>query len=436
MSDGEDGLLQNAAANADDIDSALPDDEDGVLSPLDLQATVGTQPKVTLLATNNTGSGATLYGWIDYNQDGVFDNSTERAQVPVPDGTSSGRFALTFPEVPGASAGTTYARFRLSTDVAAANSTGAALDGEVEDYQFTLTLPTSDYADSQTQIAHNTNGGPTLAEFDSFATSVTSLGDLDGDGVADIAVGAFEDDTGGDGRGAVYVLLLNSDGSAKSTTKIAHNLNGGPTLSNGDGFGISITSPGDLDGDGVNDLAVGAYEDDSGGAGRGAVYVLFMNTDGTVNTSTKIAHNSNGGPALTNEDAFGAGLSSIGDLDGDGVVDLAVGANGHDTGGASHGAVYVLFMNSDGTAESHSLIADSTNGGPVLTDYAHFGRSVALLGDIDGDSVQDLVVGANHDDTGGAQKGAVFVFADAVEWNGKVVCKDRTQQKWWATSDE
>ena len=71
-----------------DTDGAPPIDEDGVLSPLDLWGTVGTQPAVTLLATNTTGTTATLSGWIDYNADGVFDNASERAQIAVPDGTT------------------------------------------------------------------------------------------------------------------------------------------------------------------------------------------------------------------------------------------------------------------------------------------------------------------------------------------------------------
>ncbi len=85
--DGDSGTLQNANADADDIDGALPDDEDGVLDPLDLHATIGTQPTVTLLATNMTGDVATLFGWIDYNRDGVFHDTTERAQIAVPNGT-------------------------------------------------------------------------------------------------------------------------------------------------------------------------------------------------------------------------------------------------------------------------------------------------------------------------------------------------------------
>ena len=100
------GTLQNARANADDVDGALPDDEDGVLSPFtDLLGTEGAAPTVTLLATNTTGSAGTLSGWIDYNNDGVFDNATERAQIAVPDSTTDGRFTLTFPTIPDGSAG-------------------------------------------------------------------------------------------------------------------------------------------------------------------------------------------------------------------------------------------------------------------------------------------------------------------------------------------
>ena len=122
--DGDDGTLEHAAANADDVDGALPDDEDGVLSPLDLLGTVSAAPMVTLLATNTTGSAGTLSGWIDYNQDGVFDNATERAQIAVPNGSTDVRFTLMFPAVPFFSTGSTYARFRLSTDAAAANASG------------------------------------------------------------------------------------------------------------------------------------------------------------------------------------------------------------------------------------------------------------------------------------------------------------------------
>ena len=80
---------------------------------------------------------------------------------------------------------------------------------------------------------------------------------MDGDGIADLAVGPFDDTNGAD-RGAVHILFLNSDGTVKSRQKIASGTNGGPVFADGDRFGFSVASLGDLDGDGINDLAAGA----------------------------------------------------------------------------------------------------------------------------------------------------------------------------------
>ena len=411
--DGESNANQNARSNGDDI-TTLPDDEDGVIDPAqDLALTVGSVPIVRVRATNTTGSAATLYGWIDVNRDGVFDNATERTSVSVPNSTTNGTLFLTFPTIPSSTtAGATYARFRLSTDVAAANSTGAATNGEVEDYLVTITKRSDGTADSAKtiKIASGMNGGPTLADDDRFGSSVAALGDLDGDGVFDLAVGAIKDDTAGTDRGAVYVQFMNANGTVKSRVKIASGMNGGPTLADGDLFGNSIASLGDLDGNGVTDLAVGAELDDTGASSSGAVHVLFLNADGTVKSSTKIASGLNGGPALANSDVFGVSVTSLGDLDGDGVTDLAVGAPGNDNGGSDRGGVYVLFMSANGSAKNSVKIASDANGGPTLANDDHFGRSVASLGDLDGDGVTDLVVGAYLDDTGGSDRGAVHVL--------------------------
>ena len=106
---------------------------------------------------------------------------------------------------------------------------------------------------------------------------MTSLDDLDGDGVGDLAVGAFSDDDGGVDRGAVWILFLNANGTVKAHQKIS-DTQGGFTgnLDDSDSFGRSAASLGDLNGDGRNDLAVGAYKDDDGGFDRGAVWVLFL----------------------------------------------------------------------------------------------------------------------------------------------------------------
>ena len=100
--------------------------------------------------------------------------------------------------------------------------------------------------------------GGVIGDLDKFGTSVASLGDLDGDGVGDLVVGVLHDDDGGSGRGAVWVLFLNSDGTVKSEQKISDTAGGFlGVLANFDLFGVSVASLGDLDGDGAGDIAVG-----------------------------------------------------------------------------------------------------------------------------------------------------------------------------------
>jgi hypothetical protein len=264
--------------------------------------------------------------------------------------------------------------------------------------------------DSSTKIASGTNGGPTLSDLDFFGNSVATVGDLNNDGVDDLAVGAIGDDTGGSSRGAVHILFMNTDGTVDSSTKIASSTNGGPTLVNNDSFGYSATAIGDLNNDGVDDLAVGAKGDDTGGSSRGAVHILFMNADGTVDSSTKIAHQTNGGPTLSDGDDFGYSATAIGDLNNDGVDDLAVGARGDNTGGSNFGAVHILFMNTDGTVDSSTKIAHQTNGGPTLSNNDYFTSSMASVGDLNADGVDDLAVGAYRTTTSAPLAGAVHIL--------------------------
>ena len=104
----------------------------------------------------------------------------------------------------------------------------------------------------------------------------------------DIAVGSYKDDDGGQDRGAVYIIFLNDDGTAKSFQKISDTAGGfDGILHDGDEFGNAITNIGDLDNDGIMDIAVGA--DDDGGQDRGAVYIIFLNDDGTAKSFQKIS---------------------------------------------------------------------------------------------------------------------------------------------------
>ena len=252
-----------------------------------------------------------------------------------------------------------------------------------------------------------------LDDGDSFGVALASLGDLDGDGVSDLAVGAKLDDDGGINRGAVWILYMNANGSVASHQKIS-DFAGGFTgvLDDGDHFGRATASLGDLNGDGVSDLAVAASSGDDGGANRGAFWILFMNADGTVKSHQKISNTAGGLTGVLDPgDEFGVAIANLGDLDGDAISDLAVSAAGDGDGGANRGAVWVLFMNADGTVKSHQKISD-TEGGfvGVLDNDDLFGVSAESLGDLDGDGVSDLAVGARFDDDGGSDKGAVWIL--------------------------
>ena len=259
------------------------------------------------------------------------------------------------------------------------------------------------------EINDSTANGPSLATNDNYGTSIASLGDLDGDGVVDIAVGARGDDAGGTKRGAVHISFLNSDGSVKNTVEINDSTANGPSLADNDRYGISIASPGDLDGDGVSDIAVGAFFDDAGGTNRGAVHISFLNSDGSVKNTVEINDSTANGPSLADNDNYGTSIASLGDLDGDGVVDIAVGAREDDAGGTKRGAVHISFLNSDGSVKNTVEINDSTANGPSLADNDRYGTSIASPGDLDGNGFNDLVVGAYYDDEGGPDRGAVHL---------------------------
>ncbi len=254
---------------------------------------------------------------------------------------------------------------------------------------------------------------------DEFGGGVIGLGDLDGLGVSAgaVAVSTVGDDDGGLSRGAVYILFLNSAGLVLSFEKISDTAgNFTATIDNADEFGSSIGTLGDLDGSGpsVATLAVGTIGDDDGGADRGAVYVLFLSSAGTILSHQKIsATQGNFTALLDNLDEFGGSVAGLGDVDvyGPSVAALAVGTIGDDDGGSGRGATYMLFLNSTGNVLSHQKISDTaSNFSGTLDDGDEFGTAVAAIGDMDGagSSVQTLVIGASFDDDGGADRGGVW----------------------------
>ncbi|TWT46891.1 FG-GAP-like repeat-containing protein [Botrimarina hoheduenensis] len=251
------------------------------------------------------------------------------------------------------------------------------------------------------------NQGSPLSEGDFFGTAAGAIGDYNNDGFVDIAIGAPRDDDGGTNQGAVWLLSLEQGGAVASTTKISDPDLPFGTLSSRDEFGgRHVANIGDLDGDGRDELAVGAYLDDDGGADAGALYTLFFNDDLTIRDVQKISALEGGLTAsLSDDDLFGMTVAPLGDLDGDGIPDIAVGSNKDDDGGEDRGALFFFLMNSDGTVKSEAKISSADNFGfdsLELTDGARFGRALGFVGDLAGDGSQVLAVGAGAGVDGGA----------------------------------
>ncbi|MCB0992531.1 MAG: FG-GAP repeat protein, partial [Acidimicrobiales bacterium] len=259
-------------------------------------------------------------------------------------------------------------------------------------------------------ISGNEGGfGGVLDVADNFGSAVAPLGDLDGDGMPDVAIGARNDDDAGTDRGAVYIVSLNADGTVRFDQKISDTEGGFvPALADTEHFGESIAPIGDLDGDGRLEIAVGAPNHFATASNQGGVWILSLNGDGTVFADNIIDDNtaSLALPLLAG-DLFGYAVAAA-DVDDDTVADLIVGMPG---GASAPEAVHVLFMNSDFTVKGYQTIS-ATEGGPVggVDAGDWFGGSIGVLGDLSGSGLTDIVVGQFRDDDGAADTGAVFVL--------------------------
>ena len=241
-----------------------------------------------------------------------------------------------------------------------------------------------------------------------FGHSVGTAGDVNGDGYADVAVGADHYANGQENEGRVYVYHGSTVGLSTTAAWSVESDHGGAY------FGTSVGTAGDVNGDGYADVIVGAL----GYQAAGRAYVYHGSSTGlTAGSADWTAESDQGGAA------FGASVDTAGDVDGDGYTDVIVGAPQYDNGQDNEGRTYVYFGSATGLRVSPNWTAEGNQEG------AYFGRSAGTAGDVDGDGYADVIVGAYWYDNGQENEGRVYVFYGSVAGLG-------SPADWTAESDE
>ncbi len=215
---------------------------------------------------------------------------------------------------------------------------------------------------SMNNVADVTMSGETFSN--GFGLSVSSAGNVNGDGYSDVIVGAsgYSSSTG---RAYIFLggAVMNNVADVTMTGEASSN------------FGQSVSSAGDVNGDGYSDVISGAFAYSSS-TGRAYIYLggaVMNNTADVTMTGENINNN------------FGVSVSSAGDLNGDGYSDVIIGATGLIS---NTGKAYIYFG-----AAAMNDIADVTMSGETTNNY--FGTSVSTAGDVNGDGYSDVIVGAD-----------------------------------------
>ncbi len=292
----------------------------------------------------------------------------------------------------------------------------------------------SDFNPSLDLLALNGSNGFTINGIDDGERSglpVSSAGDINGDGIDDIIIAARNADSGSiTNAGEVYVVFGNSSGFPQTLELSELSNTNGFTIAggqNGDQIGISISEAGDINDDGVDDIIIGAaFADRNNATIAGEAYVLFgRNTGFPDNLNVSDLNGSNGftftNITLGEGSRLGNAVNDLGDINGDGIDDVIVTAAFSDVGMGvdtitNAGIAYVIFGRSSESEFEASLELSQLNGnnGFIINGLATqdtLGRSAAGAGDVNGDGLNDIVIGViGGDPNGEIDAGQTYVI--------------------------
>ncbi len=245
--------------------------------------------------------------------------------------------------------------------------------------------------------------------------SIAVTGDVNGDGYDDILIGANGDDDAGNHSGQTYLIFGRASGWSMDT-----NLSNSDASFLGedsdDGSGASIAGAGDVNGDGYDDILIGAVYDEDGGSRAGQTYLILGKVSGW-SMGTDLSDSDASFWGEDQQDYSGISIAGAGDVNGDGYDDILIGAFGDENSGGDYtGQTYLIFGKSSGWAMDTSLSdSDASFLGEDGGDCS--GCSVTGAGDVNGDGYDDILIGAYEDESGGLASGQTYlIFGKGSGW--------------------